>query len=145
MFGTSVEGVEKACGYLRLGASTDGMDAFEQIASIQAAWSASKVFQTADDTARAEKKIMGLSSTMKVSEYTSLRVSYERLHGQMPDSRLPGTTLLERIEAEAEDGEITAPRLNEIPSRQEVTEAARNKNDSIGLAVTFTSTGAKLM
>ncbi len=88
---------------------------------------------------------MGLSAPMKVSEYTSLRVSYERLHGQLPDSRLPVTTLLEKMEAEAEDGEITAPRLNEIPSRQEVTDAGRNKNDSIGLAVSFTSTGAKLM
>jgi hypothetical protein len=145
MFGSTLEGVEKACGYIGLKAEEDGLDSFEQIASIQAAWQSAKVFQTADDSARAEKKIMGLSSTMKVSEYSSLRVSYERLHGQVPDTRLPGTTLLERMEAEAEEGEITAPRLNEIPSRQEVIEAGRNKNDSIGIAVTFTSSGAKLL
>jgi hypothetical protein len=146
MFGRSEEGVEKTCE--RMGLSADdgpGIESFAQIAGIQAAWSAVKIYQAAQDKAHAENKIMGVPSSMKVSEYTSMRMSFEKAHGKVPDKRLPGVTLLERLEAETEDGEFTAPHLNEIPSKEEVADANKNKTDSLGLAVTFTSTGAKLM
>mgnify|MGYP000299806586 CR=1 FL=1 len=77
-----------------------------------------KCYQTAQDKAHAENKIMGIPSSMKVSEYTSMRMSYERAHGKIPDARLPGVTLLERLEAETEEGEFIAPHLNEIPSKE---------------------------
>ncbi len=144
MFGRTEEGVKRSCGLMGLKAEDGpGIESFAQIAGIQAAWSAVKIYHTAQDKAHAENKIMGTPSSMKVSEYTSMIMSYERAHGKITEARLPGVTFLERLEAETDDGEYIAPHLHEIPSKEEVAEASKNKTDSLGLAVTFTTTGAK--
>ncbi len=109
MFGRTEEGVEKTCAMMGLKAEDGpGIESFAQIAGVQAAWSAVKIYQQAQDKAHAENKIMGIPSSMKVSDYTSMRLSYERAHGKVTDARLPGVTLLERLEAEVEEGEFTS-------------------------------------
>jgi hypothetical protein len=105
-----------------------------------------KIFQIAEDKTHAENKLMGVPNAMKGTEYSSLKKSFEKANGdkKIPNAKLPGITILERLEGEVEVSEFTAPYLNEIPSKEEVDEASKNKMDSIGLAVHFTSSGAKL-
>jgi hypothetical protein len=143
MFGESEAGVREACGvfgYL----PTDGIDAFSQIASLKAAWSASRIMQTVEDQHRAEKTVTGVPNTLKPADYTATRMAFERAHGKTEDEMLPGVTIIEMMEADLEGGEFNTPHLNEIPSKAEVLAASKGKSDTIGLSVTFSSTGAKL-
>ncbi len=142
MFGSTEAIVEKNCGLL--GIKSDTIEGVAQIASLQAAWASVRIFQVAQEKANAENRLMGIPNAVRSSDYTTMKLSYERLHEKTPDARLPGITLIERLEAEIEEGVFTAPHLNEIPSKAEVTEASKAKNDSLGLAITFTSTGAKM-
>jgi hypothetical protein len=147
MFGRSEEGVEKTCKMMGLNAEDGpGIESFAQIAGIQAAWSAVRIYQAAEDKTHAENKLMGIPNAMKGTEYTSLKRSFEKANDskKVANSKLPGVTILERLEGEIEVNEFTAPFLNELPSKEEVEEASKNKNDSLGLAVHFTSSGAKL-
>ena len=56
-----------------------------------------------------------------------------------------GTPIIEWLEKEVEEGAYSAPRLNELPSRKEVMEAAANigKQDTLG-EVTITATGNRI-
>ncbi len=101
VFGRSEEGVEKTCGMMGLKADDGpGIGSFAQIAGIQAAWSAVKIFQAAEDRAQAENKIMGVPNAMKGTEYSSWKKSFEKANGnkKIPKAKLPGITLLERLE-----------------------------------------------
>ncbi len=42
---------------------------------------------------------------------------------------------------EMQQGELFAPRLNELPSKEEFEAANHDRVDAVGLAVTFTSKG----
>ncbi len=57
------------------------------------------------------------------------------------ESRLPGVTIIEMMEADLESGEFTTPQLNALPSREEVLAASKGRSDSVGLSVTFSSSG----
>ena len=88
---------------------------------------------------------MGLAHPFKPAEYDALKKAYLRVNGDTPDEELPGVTILERMEAEAEGGEITAPRLNEIPSRKEVKDATKDKNDTLGISIQVSTKGTTLV
>ena len=62
----------------------------------------------------------------------------------LPVSQLPGSTIVEQLEREIEEGEFTSFRLEELPSKEEVTEANETKRDQLGVPVTMTLTGAML-
>ena len=69
---------------------------------------------------------------MKKSEYTSMRLAFEKAHSLLEDKRLLGQSILDAIEAGLEEGEHRAPRLVELPSRHETTIAMQGKTDSVG-------------
>ena len=139
MFGDDLAGVTEACEIFGMKKS-DRVEAFTQIASMKAALSAVKNAQTVEEQHRAEKKVVGLPNTMKPAEYSSTRQAYEKSHGKTVDSRLPGVTIIETMEADLESAEFTTPQLNVMPSREEVLAASKGRSDAVGLSVTFSST-----
>ena len=81
---------------------------------------------------------------MKPAEYSSLRVQYEVVNEKTPNALPPGSTIIEQMDKEIEEGEFTPFRLEELPSREEVIEANKDKNDALGVPVTLTATGAMI-
>ena len=145
MLRATEEGVRENCSLL--GFKANDLSELSEIASITAAWSALKTFQAAEDKTRAENKMLGLPNKMKPAEYASVRQAYERSQGgRLEDVRLPGAPIIEWLEREVEEGEFAAPRLSELPSRKEVLEASAGvgKQDTLGLAVTITSSGSRV-
>ena len=91
-------GVEKVANALGLKAE-DGMEAISEITGLKTAWAATRKFQQAEDQQKAETKVMGLVTPLKSSEYTSMRVAFERAHSHIEEKRLPGSSILNAIEA----------------------------------------------
>ena len=60
----------------------------------------------------------------------------------MEEKRLPGPSILDAIEARLEEGEHRAPRLIELPSRLETTNASHGRTDSVGFTMRLSMTGA---
>jgi hypothetical protein len=143
MFGTSAEGVESNCAMIGL-SKEGGLDEWSEIASIQAAWQAMRTFQQAEDRQKAESKLLGFITPMKSSEYANAKKAYERSEGKTEDDRLPGQTILDSMEADLEEGEYKAPRLNELPSRKEVLKANEGKTDASGFTMTWATSGVKV-
>ena len=144
-FGTTEDGVRTSCELLGLKATA--IEELSEIASITAAWNALKAYQAVEDKTRADNKMMGLPNKLRPAEYAAVRQAYERTQGgKVEEVRLPGAPIIEWLEKEVEEGEYSAPRLNDLPSRKEVMEAAANvgKQDSLGLAVTITATGNRI-
>ena len=82
--------------------------------------------------------------TMKQGDYSHAKKTCAQRFSDVHDSELPGSTIIEFMESEMEAGELTAPRLNDIPSTEEVAAATRQKRDSSGIAVTFSTNGVKV-
>jgi hypothetical protein len=143
MFAESEAGVRESCevfGYT----TTDGLIAFAQVASLKAAWAASRALQVVEEKHRAENAVLGVPNSLKAADYTSTKTAFEKVNGPKEDELLPGVTIIEMMEADLEGGEFNTPQLNEIPSKAEVTSASKNKSDSLGVSISLTSTGAKL-
>ena len=124
-FGTSEDGVRTSCALM--GLKPESIEELSEIASLCATWMALKAYQSAEDKTRADNKMLGLPNHLRSSEYTAVRQAYERSLGggeKVADSRLPGAAIIEWLERETEEGEYTAPRLSDIPSRKEMMEAA---------------------
>ena len=78
---------------------------------------------------------------MKNSEYTNMRIAFERAHSVMEDHRLPGQCILDAMEATLEEGGYRAPRLVELPSRKEVVVDSEGKTDNGGIIMSLSLQG----
>ena len=143
VFGFNPEGV--VASGKRIGVDPDkDMIMFGQSASLVLACETCKAIQTATNQNTAEKKILGLHNVMKNADYTTLRQQFEKAHGKFVDADLPGPTIIEQLDREIEEGEFSAFRLEQLPTREEVLEANKDKNDALGVPVTLTTTGAMI-
>jgi hypothetical protein len=120
---------------------SDGLAARSEIAALQTAWNTLRTYQQAEDKHKADTKVLGLVAPMKRNEYSSLKHTFEQVHNISEDSRLPGQSILDRMEAELEDGELAAPKLKELPSQREVLKASENRNDNTGFAMSLSMQG----
>ena len=135
-FGNEPADVEAKMGLLGL-KSADGLSEHREISAMKAAWKAVSIFQEADDKQRSESKLLGLVAPMKTSEYTSARIAYERAHSKMHDGRLPAQSIIDALEADMEEGTFKAPRLKELPSKDEVERANDGRTDASGFSMTW--------
>ena len=119
----------------------DGLAALAEIAALKTAWAACRKHQQAEDQNRADTRVLGLIAHMKNSEYTNLRLAFERAHSVLEDHRLPGQSILDAMEAWLEEGEYKAPRLIELPSRKEVQLASQGKTDNTGFTMSLNLQG----
>ena len=143
-FGSTMDGVAKTCKLMGIDGETS-LEAFADVARLQCVWSAVKAFQTADDQDHADKRVLGMTRQIKPADYTVLRHQYEKAHGKQKDRELPGSTILDVMERELEGGEFTAPRLRDLPSKQEVQVAEAARTDNLGVsALVLTTSGARL-
>ena len=126
LFGKDEEAVEAGLAILGL-KRADGIESFSEIVSVQTAWLAIRTYHQQDEAKRVETKLQGLVAPMKTSEYASARLAYERAHGGMEDQQLPGQSIIDPLEADLEDGGFRAPRLNDLPSKKEVANAAAGR------------------
>ena len=115
------------------------------IAKIQLVWSNTAMCEVAEEKDRAEKKMLGITPSGTATDYTTVRKQYENLPGNKKQKtwRLPGNPIIDRIEAELLTGEFKAPRLIELPSKEEVdaAEAARIAANGIQAFPVLTATG----
>jgi len=122
VFAFNPEGVMAMCTRLGL----DPMDSLENhglAASVVLAWQNCSLIQKAITANNTEKKLLGMNTLLKPAEYTTLQQQFKVAHGQLSPSELPGQTIIEQLDREIEDGEVTPFRLEELPSKEEVTEA----------------------
>ena len=69
-----------------------------------AQWQECKAFQSADYKVRAEQRLMGSNPEMKPAQYNQMKDVFERTHGEKDPDRLPGSTILEELNAQKADG-----------------------------------------
>lgn len=81
---------------------------------------------------------------MKPSDYVATRVAYERIHGKQETNKLPGPGIIDAMEAHLEEGWVKAPKLHELPSREETDKALEGKSDSNGFSMTWAASGVKV-
>ena len=112
--------------------------------SVQAAYIAAKTVLVAANQVKAEKQLLGLPQTIQKADFTSTERTFDKAFGRQPSNRVLGISIIERIEMDMQNGLLVAPRLNERPSREEVEKACKDKVDAGGMAISYTSTGAKL-
>ena len=79
-----------------------------------------------------------------MSELTAVERAFKKQHGAGSKRTTPGVTIVEKFEQDLQKGELRAPRLNELPSKEEVEAANESKVDTLGLAITVSGTGARL-
>ena len=78
------------------------------VASVQAAWEASKVYIERKAAVEAEEKINGTPRAIKGAEYTRIKNAHEKLWGPIPKNEVPSKALCERIVHENGEGEYIA-------------------------------------
>ena len=143
-FGNDAADVESNLGMVGL-TKADGLKAHCEIAAVKAAWRAISTFQVSEDKQRAESKLLGIVAPMKLSEFASARLSYERANGgQVHDSRVPGQAIIDALESAQEEGIVRAPRLTELPSAEETAVANDGKTDTSRFSMTWASSGVKV-
>ena len=109
-----------------------------QAAGLVVAWEQLKQYQAIENKDRAEKKVNGQLLPLKGGEYNHAKKTYEGMYKAVPDGKLPGSNIIEQLEADMEAREIKALRLNEIPSKEEMDKAIVQKKESAGVAVSVT-------
>ena len=139
---TGVERVAKILGLELKEDDENKIDILSDITGLKTAWAACRRYQQTEDQQRAETKVLGLVTPMKKSEYTNMRLAFEKAHGVLEEKRLPGQSILDAIEAGLEEGEHRAPRLVELPSKHETTVASQGKTDTLGFTMSLSMTGA---
>ena len=132
--GTSAEKVESRAKLFGLDPDKHLEDMLST-AGLVVAWEQLKQFQTIENKDRAEKRVSGQVLPLKDGEYNHAKKTWEGLHKAMPDSRLPGSNIIEQMEADMASREIKALRLNELPSKEEMEAAMRQKKESSGVGV----------
>ena len=147
MFGGSLEGVLETCKMVGFNPKKD-IKSRSLASEVQFAWSSCSAISTAEEKQKAEKRVLGLTETMHASEYNTLRLMYEKAHGDkdFEDRKLPGTTLLEMFEKHLREGEYEAPTMTEIPSLKEVKEAEKTRGERNGVlaGIGMTTNGAMI-
>ena len=94
-----------------------------QVASVICAWESAAEVRTASVAAKAEAQAQGMSKPLTLTEKSSMRKAFERVHGKLPNCEVPsGDYLASKLE-EAEQEEPTASPLDEVLD-SEGTEAA---------------------
>ena len=143
-FAPNQESVTKSAKLAGLDAE-ENLQSMAQVARLQMVWCTVNALQTAEDTDKAEKKVLGVTRQLNKSVYMVLKQQYARKNGKTTDELLPGATILERLDLDLEEGEFRAPRLTEVPSKKEVSDANTERTDAQGVAITMTATGARIV
>ena len=141
MMGNDPDKVEKVAKVMGLD-DEDNIDMISDITGLKTAWAACRQFQQAEDQQRAETKVLGLITPMKKSEYTNMRLAFEKAHSVQEEKRLPGQSILDAIEAGLEEGEHRPPRLVELPSLHETKAATQGRTDTLGFTMSLNMSGA---
>ena len=94
----------------------DGLAGKTEVAAILAAWEAAETWKTTKDRNDAEDRALGRARTLKASDYTRTKLSYEEIYGGLDDEFAPAKTLVEGIQNQLEEGEFRPEALSEIPS-----------------------------
>ena len=119
----SMEAVAKSARLMGLDPTKD-LRSMAHIAKLQVVWSNTQAYEVAEERDRAEKRVLGITPSAKPCDYTVVRKQYEERMGKKQKKRLlPGNTVTDRMDAELESGEFRAPKLIEIPSKEEVDRA----------------------
>ena len=87
------------------------------------------------------RKVLGINSTIKPQEYTSLQLKFKTAHGKRTPAEIPGASIIEQLDREIEEGEFTPVRMEEFPSKEEVTAANKDKIDNLGIPMAMTASG----
>jgi len=120
------------------------MDDMILVSGLVGAWEDLKQLQQAFAKDRAEKKVSGQMIPMKLGEYNHAKKKFEKRFKPKEDCELPGSTIIELLEAGMEAGELKALRLSDLPSKEEVEAQTRQKRDSAGVALHVTSSGIQV-
>jgi hypothetical protein len=119
------------------------------IAKLQLIWSNTAMCEVAEEKDRAEKTMLGITPSGSSTDYTTVRKQYESLPGNKKQKkrRLPGNSIIDKIEAELLTGEFKAPRLIELPSKEEVdaAEEARVAANGVQVFPVLSATGVARM
>ena len=83
------------------------------IASVQSAWEAAKVFVERKAVLETEEKLHGQPRPIKPQEFLRLKKAHEKIHGTIAKDELPSSTMVERLIADIEEGEVSAFPLDE--------------------------------
>ena len=73
--------------------------------------------------AKAEREVMGPPQVLTQPEAASVERTFINANGNLPKCKI--LTIIERIELEMSGGELTAPRVCELPSEEEVEAATK--------------------
>ena len=142
-FASSDEGVEKRAKVFGLDPEKEVEDMI-LVSGLVGAWGDLRQLQQAFAKDRAEKKASGQMIPMKVGEYNHAKRTFEQRYKSKEDCDLPGSTIIELLEAGMESGDLKALRLSDLPSKQEVDFQTRQKRDSAGVAINITSNGMQV-
>lgn len=90
-----------------------------EVAGIQAAWEAAKVYIERRVVLETEERLHGATRQIKGNEYNRLRTAHQQIHGKMNETVAPAITLIEKVASEIEEGELLAIHLDEAASKEE--------------------------
>ena len=141
-FASSSDKVSDICKSLGLGEGS--LAHMGIISSVILAWENCKTKSEAMDKHNAERKILGIDSTLMPGEYTTIRQQFEIAHGRQEPCELPGASIIEKLDREIEDGEFTPWRLEELVSKEEVDAEVKKKNNDLGIPVTVALSGTMI-
>ena len=142
-FSQNTEGVKASVLLAGLDVDTN-LAALAQLGKIQTIWNTAKSVTVAEDNDKAERKVLGISRQLKPTDYTVLKLQFEKKAGKQNDELIPGLTILEKMELDMEEGEFRALRLTELPSKKEISDTNAEKQDVQGVAMTLTASGARI-
>ena len=140
---TTDAGVEKRAKLFGLDPDKE-VDEMILVSGLVGAWGDLRQLQQAFAKDRAEKKVSGQMIPMKVGEYNHAKKTFEKRYKPKEDCDLPGSTIIELLEAGMESGDLKALRLSDLPSKEEVEYQTRLKRDSPGVAVNITTSGIQV-
>ena len=109
-----------------------------EVASVQAAWEAAKVFVDKKASIEAEERLRGEPRTLKLNDFNRLKRAFEKVHNgdkKMDEDTVPAPILVETQAGDIEEGEWKALILDEIRPKKEAD------RDFVPCAPTITKEG----
>ena len=140
---TNHEGVERRAKLFGLDPEKE-VEEMILVSGLVGVWEDLRHLQQAFAKDRAEKKASGQMIPMKAGEYNHAKQTYEKRYKAKEDCDLPGSTIIELLEAGMESGDLKALRLSDLPSKEEVEVQTRLKRDSSGVSVNITTSGMQV-
>ena len=70
-----------------------------------------------------------------------MQLKFKTAHGKRTPAEIPGASIIEQLDREIEEGEFPPFRMEELPSKEEVMAANKDKNDYLGIPVALTASG----